>query len=430
MGLRVADVHSVIDEGQAARTHGKKWQAGDISLDLQHADIRYRRERMMISVNNLAGTFDDREFIWPKLSTLRWQQLVDKTTIRDGNLYYKGKGITASAGALAWNPSDKRLQLSHFSVLPEKSMEATFRTAPWQTDYITVKGKFLILAGVQTERLQKDSIIRVKKILLDGVAISASRDKNMPFRHGIEKPMPTQLINRIPLPIQVDSVVLSGSSVVYDELSARTHKWSRIPFTDLHAVIVHVSNRENQRDTLQILARALLLKGRVSPMSYREAYGDSLSGFVMSSALSPMDLTPFSAISIPMGNVSVTSGYADTLYANWEGNKYAAMGTLDFFYNGLKIRVLDQEDINKRAFLPVLKTVAANIILPNRNKRASAIFVERDREKFVFNYWVKALGSGALTTVGIKKSSEYRKKYEEKRRQYSLPAGRMDNWKK
>jgi hypothetical protein len=228
----------------------------------------------------------------------------------------------------------------------------------------------------------------------------------------------------------VDSLLLDRSSVVYNELSARTQKWSRIPFNDLHAAIVNVSNRENQRDTLKIIARAQLFNGTIRPFSYEESYGDSLSAFVVRSHLSPIDLTAFSQISIPMGNVSVISGHADTLYSYWAGNKYAATGTLDFFYSGLKIRVLDKEDIKKRTWLPVLKTWAANLILPDQRKRASAIFVERDREKFVFNYWVKALSSGALTTVGIKKNKDYRKKYLDTYKQYSLPAKGMDSWKK
>ncbi len=119
-----------------------------------------------------------------------------------------------------------------------------------------------------------------------------------------------------------------------------------------------------------------------------------------------------------------------TLYSHWEGNKYAATGTMNFFYSDLRIRVLDKEDIKKRSFLPVLETWVVNLILPDRRKRASAIFVERDQEKFVFNYWVKAVSSGALSTVGIKRSKVYRKKYLKKYKQYSLPEKGLDNWKR
>jgi len=70
---------------------------------------------------------------------------------------------------------------------------------------------------------------------------------------------------------------------------------------------------------------------------------------------------------------------------------------------------LDKKDSTKRGFLAAMETWGANIILPDRRQRSSAIFFERDREKFVFNYWIKAQTSGILSTVGIKRSTTYMK---------------------
>ncbi|HWK07549.1 MAG TPA: hypothetical protein VNS58_28150 [Puia sp.] len=419
LALQMKDIHP-----------GKTIQAGEAKITIKQADIRYSKDSMTLSVNHLAAAFDDRAFSWAKPVKISWQQLATKTTISEGRLHYKGKKVTADAADFSWNPSGNRLQLRHFSVIPNESQEETFKQAPWQTDYIYVKGEALTLTGIRPDRLQKDSLIRINKLLLDEAAIAASRDKNMPFRHGVEKPMPTKLINAIPFPVRVDSILLHRSSVVYNELSSKTHQWSHIPFEDLNAAIVNVSNRNNRGDTLKVLATARLFNSTIRPFIYEESYGDSLSGFFVRSHLSPIDLTLFSQVSIPMGNVSVTSGHADTLYSYWEGNKYAATGSMHFFYKDLKIRILDKEDSKKRHLLPVVETWAANLILPDQRRRAAAIFVERDREKFIFNYWVKAISSGALTTVGIKKDKDYRKKYLEKYKQYSLPEKRMDAWKK
>ena len=70
---------------------------------------------------------------------------------------------------------------------------------------------------------------------------------------------------------------------------------------------------------------------------------------------------------------------------------------------------MDKKDSTKRGFLAAMETWGANIILPDRRQRSSAIFFERDREKFVFNYWIKAQTSGILSTVGIKRSTTYMK---------------------
>jgi hypothetical protein len=49
------------------------------------------------------------------------------------------------------------------------------------------------------------------------------------------------------------------------------------------------------------------------------------------------------------------------------------------------------------------------------------MFFIRDREKFVFNYWIKTLFSGFVTSAGVKRNSKYKKMYKEAEAKYSLP---------
>jgi hypothetical protein len=416
--------------GQVAKNKADLWSlSSTLDLTWKGAHLLYKKDSTDLSANHLSGSFNDPAFTLTLPAKISWQQLATRTTVSEGELHYKGKKITVEGAGCSWSPSGNILHLKNFSVLPNESREETFKKASWQGDYITVKGGSLELSGIRIDHSPRDSSIHVNKLILDGVAIHASRDKNMPFRHGIEKPMPTKLIDAIPFPLRADSVLLYNSSVVYNERSIATKKWSRIPFENLNGIILNVSNRANQLDTLRIFATAELFNSRIRHFSYEESYGDPLSAFTVRSRLSPIDLTGFSQVSIPMAAVSVTNGHADTLYSIWEGNKYAATGTLNFYYDHLKVRVLDKEDIQKRSLGPVLKTWVANLLLPDSRKKASAIFVERDQEKFVFNYWVKAISSGALTTVGVKRNKVYRKKYLKKYKLYSLPEKGMDGWR-
>ena len=405
---------------------GKQFQVGEVRVDWKDGRLDYAKGPMVFSMDGLSGSFLDKDLTLVSPVKLDWRQLITKTAVTGEELHYKGKGVTVDAAGTSWDPSGSVLKLQRFHVVPNDSREEAFKRATWQNDYIVVKGRSLTLTGVQPG----ETAIHLNRLILDEVALEASRDKTKPFRHGVEKPMPTQLINAIPFSVNADSVLLRHCSVSYNEFSANTHKWSRIPFEDLNGVLLHVRSRDNKSDTLEIFATARLFDSRIRRFSYRESYGDSLSGFAVESHLSPLDLTGFSQVSIPMAAVSVIKGHADTLYSHWEGNRYAAAGTMNFYYEHLKIRVLNKEDNNRRNFLPVLKTWLANFILPDSRKRASAIFVERDREKFVFNYWVKAVSSGALSTVGVKKSRNYRKSYLKIYQQYSLPATSMDGWKK
>jgi hypothetical protein len=428
LGVPESSLH--LSNGHFAKNDANKLSLiSALSFNWENANLHYNKDSMALSANHLSGAFKDAAFTMSPPTRISWQQLAAGINIHEGDLHYKGKKISADVAGISWDPSGNILRLENFQVVPNESREETFKKSQWQRDYIRAKGTSLALSGVHVNQSPGDSSIHINKLILDGVAIEASRDKTIPFRHGVEKPMPTKLISAIPLLLRADSVLLRHSSVIYNELSPATRKWSSIPFDDLNGVILDVSNSPNEKDTLKIFANATLFNNHIRYFSYEEAYRDPLSSFAVRSRLSPIDLTGFSEISIPMAAVSVIRGHADTLYSDWKGNKYAATGTMNFYYDHLKIRVLDKEDIGKRSFLPVLKTWIANLILPDSRKKASAIFVERDQEKFIFNYWVKAISNGALTTVGIKRNKAYRKKFLKKSQQYSLPRKCMDQWK-
>lgn len=407
---------------QFTRNNGQPTLLATIHFEWNNAALHYQKDSIALSLNGMAGSIDARAFHWSPAVSIGLQQLATATTISKGDLAYHDKTISAGAAGFAWDPHDQQLSLRQVSILPNASRETTFTRAKWQRDYITLQGNALSIAGIRYDPHTGDSSVSVRKIILDGITLTASRDKRIPFRHGTEKLMPTKLINAIPFPIRIDSLWVQHSKVTYDECSAATQKWSSVPIEDIDGRIVQLSNRNNQQDTLSLIASGKIFDGRIRRFYYKESYGDSLSGFSARAYLSAIDLTRLSEVSIPAANVSVTGGRADTLYSSWQGNKYASYGTMNFYYAKLKIKVLNKKDSAKRGFLPTLETGAANLILPNHRQRTTAIFFERDREKFVFNYWVKSQLSGILTTLGLKSDRTYQREYEKISQQFSLPA--------
>jgi hypothetical protein len=401
-----------------------------LDLTWQNTTLRYRKDSMTLALDGIAGTFRSDTSQWSQSSQWSrwspgmkpdWAQLTAATSITRGSFHYKGKSTIARAAECTWTPAGRILSLRHFNVLPIETRETAFGKTKWQNDYITIKGEALTLSGIGFS-YPGDSSVSIHQVIATGIIATASRDRSMPFHHGVPRLMPTKLIDAIPIPIRIDTLLVQNSTVIYEERSAATHKWSSVPIEEIDGRLLQIGNRNNHKDTLALVASAKIFGGRIRRFSYRESYGDSLSAFSARASFSSIDLTRFSQVSIPAAGVSVISGHADTLYSNWQGNNYATFGTMNFYYDKLRIRVLDKKDSTKRGFLATLKTLGANIILPDRRQRSSAIFFERDREKFVFNYWIKAQTSGILSTVGLKRSAAYMKDYGKIYKQYSLPA--------
>lgn len=405
-----------------------KWQ--DVQLNMHHGDT------MELALQQLSGLFKDAAFSWQQAHKMDWSPFVKNTTISKGGLYYRNKRIHAQAANFTLDPATQTFYLRDFEVTPNLTAEETFRTARWQRDYITVKGASLQISGIDVHHQSNntamgaiqpdtdvpgDTTIAIRRITVDSVLLTTARDKRIPFEHGIEKFMPTKLIGTLPLALQIDSIVVRASAVTVNESSKSTNKWAAVPITDINAVITHFGNTYGNGDSLLVQASGRLLDNPIHYFSYHESYGDSLSGFAAQSYLAPMDLKDFNAVAIPMAAVKVRRGSADTIFSQWSGNKYATLGTMNFYYRNLNVQVLNKKDSTRQGFMANLKTMLVNAFLKNSNQRPTRMFFERDREKFIFNYWVKAETSGIITAVGVKKDRKYGKKYNKVAKKYGLP---------
>lgn len=390
-----------------------KWQNAQLSMQ--------RADTMALTLQQLSGMFNDATFSWSQGHRVKWSSFINNITISQGGMQYRNKQLHAHAENFTLDPATQTFRLYNFEMAPNLTAEETFRTARWQRDYITVKGDALQISGIDMHHQPGDTTIAIRKITVDNTLLTTARDKRIPFEHGIEKWMPSKLIRTIPFALRVDSIVMRHSAVTVNESSKSTNKWSAVPITDINALITHFGNTYGGSDSLLVQASGRLLGNPIRYFSYHESYGDSLSGFTAESYLAPMNLEDFNAVAIPMAAVKVRRGYADTIFSQWSGNKYTTLGVMNFYYRGLNVEVLNKKDSTRRGFKARALTSLANLLLRNSHQRPTLMYFERDREKFIFNYWVKAETSGILTAVGVKKDRKYLKKYNKAAKKYSLP---------
>jgi len=232
----------------------------------------------------------------------------------------------------------------------------------------------------------------------------------------------SSLINSVKFPFHIDSLFLQKGAITVTEISDKTHRKGTIPLEEVNAIVTNIKNRDNEKDSLNLIARTRLFNNSIRDFRYQEAYGDSLASFSLQFNTSPMVLTEFSQVTTPLASVRVLSGNSDTLFASWTGNKYAAIGKMNFHYNHLKVQLLDKNNPGKKKFLLSLENFLANSILLNKkNTKYSLVYFERNNLKSVFNYWVKTSMSGLMTSTGIKHNKKYYKQYLKLRQQYTLP---------
>lgn len=412
-----------LNEGRLQKDNLNKISlASAVDLTWKDASLNFRKDSSSLAVNSFTGGLHIPSFLSSTLALKgSWKQLLDKVSVTNGRAVYQNRKIDVSVENTNWDPATKTLRLGSVKFNPARNREETFNTSKWQSDYISFRGAAITIAGINPGSGPGDSLLHIRKLTLDSVKLDVSRDKRLPFQHGIEKPMPTRLIRNLPVPLLADTIALTNSSVAYHEITAKSGQWSTIPLHAINGSVLHINSRESGPDSLRVTAAGRLFNGQIQELTYAESYSDSLSSFTAGLRLLPLDLAALGRMAMPNGAIRITSGATDTIYSRWFGNKYAAYGSMHFFYRNLRIKISSKKHPDRVGMLSAIETWLANLILPGNKQKPSLIYFERDRERFVFNYWIKTQTRGILSTIGIKSNRAYRKQYRRKQEQYSLP---------
>jgi hypothetical protein len=352
-----------------------------------------------------------------------WISWLDRLTLSDGQMRWRDSATTITFRNTVWDGALHNLHVDSFQLQPNLTEEDHFFFTTWQSDYIRATAAGIDITGIDPQAWLRDSLFHVHRIDIEHAGIDVTRDKRHPFFHGTEKQMPTQMLGTVKQRFRIDSIVFRNSRVAYNEYSNLTNRKGIVPIENINATLKNLTNDHiDITDTLALKGKGQIYNSHISKFSYKEVYDDSLSAFSLTVKISPTELREFSRMTEPLAAVEVTSGKFDTLLARISGNKYASVGAMRFDYRDLKVQLLNPEDtLSKRLGLSFVNFVANSFVIKSGNKKPSTIFFMRDRERFVFNYWMKSILSGVLTSAGIKRNGKYENQYRKMKKQYPLP---------
>lgn len=412
-----------LSTGELQKEAAKTILQGPLSASWQDVAFTMKKpDSSVLSIENILGNIKDERFKWISNDKPNFNIWLDKLQLHGGSLSYKNKKSIIDAGGIHYNGGPRSLQLNTFSFQPAADAATLFKNTGWQTSHTSLRTGSIQLNNIHWEQTARNRLLKADELRVNNMELITIKDKRYPFKHGIERPMLAQTINNIPLPIDIKRVVLNNGSVYVHEITEKIHKEAIVPLKQINAVATHVRNRNNQTDSLHVEATLQLYSTQARYFRYSEAYGDSLAAFSLQVQLSPIQLPEFTALTIPFANVSVTNGKADTLFASWYGNKYAAAGKMDFYYDNLKIKMLSKRDSTRSGFAGSIGNFLANsIALHKKNNEQVFIFYVRDREKSVFNYWVKTKLNGVLGSAAILQRKKHYRLYKKNKEKYYLP---------
>jgi hypothetical protein len=322
--------------------------------------------------------------------------------------------------------SKRTFQADTVRIIPDLGKIEFGRKTGYEIDRFEATIPFLKLSGFSYGL--GDSAFISSKLADIQIYLKVFRDKRLPFK-AQPKELPVAQLRRLPFAIDIDSLKVTKSYVLYEELVKSSADAGVVFFDDLSASLVNVNNRSNT-GTMTMAAKASLMgQGTVSVSAifpFRKNRRSRITG-----AIENFNIPKINSMLTPSTNIKVESGNMNRLSFNFSFNDLRSDGSIELNYNDLKLVSFKDEQKDSKASKADgndlqkdnLKTFIMNAFIFRKNmdekvpeeKRTGTVMYLRDDSRSVFNFWVKSVLSGVKSAYNLDKPAANKKKREEKK---------------
>jgi len=338
--------------------------------------------------------------------------ILDKTfgssVFKVGTVFFKNeKGFyDLDLGGSTLNLEENNLEINGLKLTPKYNKAQFGHKFGKQTDRFDIKIQSINLRGFDMNRFLLSGGIVLNSVKVSGLDLQIHRDKNVPFDFSKYPKMPWQSLVQVKSYLQIDTIEVSNSSILYEELAPEQPDAGKVPLSDVNIRIYNVSNdsvfiSKYGPVTVQLQAKVFNKGDLVLNIDVPEDLNSA--NFSFSGRIGPMDMRAFNSITELNVHVNIENGTLDSLVFRADANEEYARGQLMMVYDNLKIKVLKKDDEKKKMTEIGLLSWLGNQVVkgfnpadnkPNDKPLVAEIFVERDKNKSVFNYIVKSFISG------------------------------------
>ncbi|RAI83932.1 AsmA family protein [Algoriphagus yeomjeoni] len=265
--------------------------------------------------------------------------------------------------------------------------------------------------------------LKAHALRINGLELDIFRDKRIPLKEGVSKPMPQELMQNAPFDLALDSVLVNNGLIRYQEFAPKAMLPGSIQFEEVNGSIAPFAMRKSSEEFP-------LKSSMLSVTSELMGDGDvKLNATMFFDAPYPMDVDvemgefDLSLLNTMLANnvfIKVVDGQVTDGKWNFRMDDDVARGEMNFRYEDLKLQFLDSLTLERGTGKLGIMTFMANIFTKSSNPRkffnrrvTSRVYFERDKSKFIFGGWWRATFSGLKGAIGLGQPKEPRRREEE-----------------
>lgn len=324
----------------------------------------------------------------------------------------KDKMYTLKVDSVSGSASKGSVRLTGVQMVPMYEEMAFSKRLKTQKDRYDLLFKNILIRGLDFARINSDGQVYAQALKIGPAKVKIFRDKGVkPGNENKSDNFPHMALQKLELPLILDSVLLNNVDIAYTEYNPISQKRGTVNIDNLRGALLNVTNdslqiSKNRRITANLKARMVKaadldihlnfdLKAKDAAFTYRGNVG----------SFNMKDLNP---IAVGLGLVAIESGRVQKIDFDLAGNKVGARGQVRMYYSDLKVQLLkegeDGEPIKKKGLLSFLaNTLVIYDSNPAKGKplRVAQVDFKRASSSSFFSLLWKGLFSGMREQLGI-----------------------------
>ncbi len=269
-----------------------------------------------------------------------------KLALSDIILHSESGLYDMSVDGFAANKEDSTIMLHGFRVIPKYDKKEFSGKLQFQTDrFDLVIGK-IELAGIGIEQLIKGEPLRISAIRLDSLDADIYRDKNVAFNINRFPPFYNESFMKIGLPLYIDTVMVSNSKILYNELAEGRQTAGEILLDNFNLSSYGLTNQLS--DSTRIHEMRFFINAKVmseGPMNVELVLPleGNMHDFEITGSVGAMKLSPLNGMVEPSMNMNFKEGKLNRMTFYFSANDYSSKGWMEFLYQDLDVILLKKD---------------------------------------------------------------------------------------
>lgn len=305
--------------------------------------------------------------------------------------------------------SDSTLTLDSLAVIPNFSKHDFARKAGKQIDRINLSVGKATFGKMNIKLLLERNNLIAGSLLIDTVNLAVYRDKN-PKSIKVKPKSIQQLVQNIPIYTLIDTIKITNTLIVYEELGIGSIEPGKIIFNHVNAVATGLTNDSTlytNKPDLEIKAISRFMNKANLSVHYRFPLKTQQMRFSCEGKLKEMPIQAINSMLEHNAGISIKNGIIDSMLFAFHADETSSNGKMELVYHQLKIEFKNKNLEKTNALDDVLSFLAHRLIIKednpvkNESIRKAEIYYPRNDYRFIFNYSWKSLLSGIKQTIGI-----------------------------